>query len=100
MIPALGMVILPQNLSTGNGQIPGRSCILSVDGTYCTAMLPLKHGVYDRYLHQNTVLVTFFLTRIRIRAEYTGLVPLREAVLLRCEIPVIAKSTLSQRYQR
>ena len=33
MIPAFGMVILPQNFSTGNGQIPGCSCILSV-GTY------------------------------------------------------------------
>ena len=30
MIPALGMVILPQNPSTENGQIPGCSCILSV----------------------------------------------------------------------
>ena len=30
MVPAFGMVILPQNLSTGNGQIPGCSCILSV----------------------------------------------------------------------
>ena len=31
MIPAFGMVILPQNPSTGDGQIPGCSCILSVD---------------------------------------------------------------------
>ena len=31
MVPAFGMVILPQNLSTGNRQIPGCSCILSVD---------------------------------------------------------------------
>ena len=30
MIPAFGMVILTQNLSTGDGQIPGWSCILSV----------------------------------------------------------------------
>ena len=30
MIPAFGMIILPQNLSTGNGQVPGCSCILSV----------------------------------------------------------------------
>ena len=30
MIPAFGMVILPQNPSTCYGQIPGRSCILSV----------------------------------------------------------------------
>ena len=29
--PAFGMVILPQNPSTGNGQVPGWSCILSVD---------------------------------------------------------------------
>ena len=34
MIPALGMVILLQNLSTGNGQVPGWSCILSVDTEY------------------------------------------------------------------
>ena len=27
---AFGMFILPQNLSTGNGQVPGWSCILSV----------------------------------------------------------------------
>ena len=33
MIPALGMVILPQNPSTGDGQIPGCSCILSVGGS-------------------------------------------------------------------
>ena len=31
MVPAFGMVILSQNLSTGNGQTPGYSCILSVD---------------------------------------------------------------------
>ena len=31
MIPALGMVILPQNPSTENGHVPGCSCILSVD---------------------------------------------------------------------
>ena len=31
MVQAFGMVILSQNLSTGNGQIPGWSCILSVD---------------------------------------------------------------------
>ena len=30
MIPAFGMVILPQNLSTGDGKIPGCSCIRSV----------------------------------------------------------------------
>ena len=30
MVPAFGMVILPQNLSTGNRQVPGWSCILSV----------------------------------------------------------------------
>ena len=30
MVPAFGMVILPQNLSTINGQVPGWSCILSV----------------------------------------------------------------------
>ena len=30
MIPAFDMVILPQNLSTGNGHVPGCSCILSV----------------------------------------------------------------------
>ena len=30
MIPTFGMVILPQNLSTGNAKIPGCSCILSV----------------------------------------------------------------------
>ena len=30
MVPAFGMVILPQNPSTGNGQVPGCSCILSV----------------------------------------------------------------------
>ena len=30
MVPAFGMVILPQNLSNGNGQVPGCSCILSV----------------------------------------------------------------------
>ena len=30
MVPAFGMVISPQNLSTGNGQVPGCSCILSV----------------------------------------------------------------------
>ena len=30
MIPAFGMVILPQNPSTGNGKVPGCSCILSV----------------------------------------------------------------------
>ena len=30
MVPAFGRVILPQNLSTGNGKIPGCSCILSV----------------------------------------------------------------------
>ena len=30
MVPAFGMVILPQNLSTGNGHVPGWSCILSV----------------------------------------------------------------------
>ena len=30
MEPAFGMVILPQNLSTGNGKVPGCSCILSV----------------------------------------------------------------------
>ena len=30
MIPALGMVILPQNPSTENGHVPGCSCILSV----------------------------------------------------------------------
>ena len=30
MIPAFGMVILPQNSSTGNEQVPGWSCILSV----------------------------------------------------------------------
>ena len=30
MVPAFDMVILPQNLSTGNGQIPGWNCILSV----------------------------------------------------------------------
>ena len=31
MIPAFGMVILPQNPSTENGRVPGWSCILSVD---------------------------------------------------------------------
>ena len=31
MIPALGVDILPQNPSTGNGHFPGCSCILSVD---------------------------------------------------------------------
>ena len=31
MIPALGMVILSHNPITGNGQVPGWSCILSVD---------------------------------------------------------------------
>ena len=30
MIPAFGMVILPQNPSTGDGHVPGWSCILSV----------------------------------------------------------------------
>ena len=30
MVPAFGMAILPQNISTGNGQVPGWSCILSV----------------------------------------------------------------------
>ena len=30
MIPALGMVILPQNTSTENRHVPGWSCILSV----------------------------------------------------------------------
>ena len=30
MVPAFSMVTLPQNLSTGNGKIPGWSCILSV----------------------------------------------------------------------
>ena len=30
MVSAFGMVILPQNLSTGNGQVPGWSCTLSV----------------------------------------------------------------------
>ena len=30
MIPALGMVILPQNPSTEDGHVPGWSCILSV----------------------------------------------------------------------
>ena len=33
MVPAFGMVILTQNPSTGNGQIPGCSCILSVGTT-------------------------------------------------------------------
>ena len=32
MIPAFGMVMLPQNPSTGNGHVPGWSCILSVGG--------------------------------------------------------------------
>ena len=31
MVPAFGMVISPQNLSTGNVQVPGWSCILSED---------------------------------------------------------------------
>ena len=31
-LPAFGMIILPQNLSAGNGKIPGCSCILSVVG--------------------------------------------------------------------
>ena len=30
MVPAFGMVILPQNPSTRNVQVPGWSCILSV----------------------------------------------------------------------
>ena len=30
MVPAFGMVILPQNLSTGKGKIPGCSCILTI----------------------------------------------------------------------
>ena len=30
MIPAFGMVILPHNPNTGNGQVPGWSCILSM----------------------------------------------------------------------
>ena len=30
MVPAFGMVILPQNPITGNGQVPGWSCFLSV----------------------------------------------------------------------
>ena len=34
MIPAFGMVILPQNPSIENGKIPGCSCILSVDITF------------------------------------------------------------------
>ena len=37
MIPALGMVILLQNPSTENGQIPGCSCILSVVGVSADA---------------------------------------------------------------
>ena len=30
MVPAYGMVFLPQNPSTSNGKIPGCSCILSL----------------------------------------------------------------------
>ena len=30
MVPAFGMDILPQTLSTGNGQVPGWSCVISV----------------------------------------------------------------------
>ena len=34
MVPAFGIVVLPQNPSTGNGQIPGWSCILGVVTEY------------------------------------------------------------------
>ena len=34
MISAFGMVILPQNLGTGNGKIPCCSCIISVGYEY------------------------------------------------------------------
>ena len=44
MIPAFGMVILPQNRSTGNGQVPGWSCILSED----TAMAPPTNRIRAR----------------------------------------------------
>ena len=39
MIPALGMVILPQNPITENGHVPGWSCILSVDSTRVARIL-------------------------------------------------------------
>ena len=37
MVPAFGMVILPQNPSTENGHVPGCSWILSV-GVSCTVV--------------------------------------------------------------
>ena len=39
MVPVFGMVILPQNHSTGNGQVPGCCCIRSL-GTMVFSALP------------------------------------------------------------
>ena len=50
MILAFGMVIVPQNLSTENGQIPGWSCILSV-ASHVTA--PVSKWVLTLALEQN-----------------------------------------------
>ena len=48
MIPAYGMIILPLNLSTANGQVPVCSYILSVD---------TEHGLY---LYQVSLLDLIF----------------------------------------
>ena len=71
MVTAFDMVILPQNLSTGNGKIPGCSCILSVDndgnvktsstggGSGGSVRRPGQvspHTVYDRVRPKNDLL--------------------------------------------
>ena len=45
MLPAYGMVVLPKNPSTGNGQIPGWSCILSVGSVIFKLSLRFKISV-------------------------------------------------------
>ena len=49
MVPASGMVILPQNLSTGDGQVPGWSCILSMArGPYSNTIADQAPRIPDR----------------------------------------------------
>ena len=49
MIPALGMVILPQNPSTENGHVPCCSCIISVDSN--------TQGENQHYNLSNTITI-------------------------------------------